>query len=72
MEENFYFEHGLDLHRAFAGAEVRNLRLVQERFGVGIAARDGGVTLSGNPESVTAAPPKDALILIFRLPLLFC
>ena len=55
MEENFYFEHGLDLHRAFAGAEVRNLRLVQERFGIGIAARDGGVTLSGNPESVTAA-----------------
>ena len=55
MEEHFYFESGLTLHAACAGREVRNLQLVRSAFGVRLGARDGGVTIEGEPDDVVQA-----------------
>ena len=55
MDDSFFFDSGLSLHGACAGNEVANLRLLAEAFDVAIAARDGGVTISGEPEKVAEA-----------------
>ncbi len=54
-EERFYFENGLTLHEACAGREVANLQLIGTAFGVSIAAREGGITISGESEAVSRA-----------------
>ena len=54
-EERFYFENGLSLHGACAGREVANLQLIGTSFGVTVAAREGGVTISGETGPVGRA-----------------
>ena len=55
MDDSFFFDSGLSLHGACAGNEVANLRLLAETFGVALAARDGGVAISGEPAKVAEA-----------------
>ena len=55
MDDSFFFDSGLSLHGACAGNEVANLRLLSETFQIAISARDGGVSLSGDPEKVVEA-----------------
>ena len=51
----FFFENGLGFHAACAGDPVRNLRYLEEAFGVAIVSRDAWVELSGGEEAVARA-----------------
>ena len=46
----FYFENGLSLHSACAGDEVRNIRMIEESFGVRIVARENWVQITGDTQ----------------------
>ncbi len=50
-DNRFYFEKGLTLHTACAGDEVRNLRYLENIFGVKLVARDNWVEISGDEEA---------------------
>ena len=52
MESRFYFEKGLTLHTACAGDEVKNLRYLQNLFGVRLVARENWVEIHGEEEAV--------------------
>ena len=52
IESRFYFEKGLTLHTACAGDEVKNLRYLQNLFGVRLVARDNWVEIHGEREAV--------------------
>ena len=51
-ESRFYFEKGLTLHTACAGDEVKNLRCLQNLFGVRLVARENWVEIHGEEEAV--------------------
>lgn len=42
----------MNLHAACAGNEVKNIRLIQNTFHVSVVARDGMVSISGEPDDV--------------------
>ncbi len=50
--EKFYFENGLSFHAACAGDVVRNLRRLEETFGVTLVAREGWVEITGSEAAV--------------------